>query len=884
VTDNGNDQSNSGSQGAAQPENVGSADAAANVSTAAPNAFQKMTKFVVPFLSVLICLFTLAEVNYNRMQPQSALALFVLFGMALCFIQHPIHPKLKDNQLARWFDVLLGVAACACCAYVIVQTEPFFKSFWLKGQSLANRAGDEQPLDYRVGLVGLVLVLEATRRTIGLIVPLLALTFVGHSYYCFAAQNHGWPLMPDWLLPHAGQSVDAIVATTYLQTLGVFGPAATVMFKYVFLFVVFGTFLEMSGATQFIIDFAERIFGRSPGGPAKVAVLGSGLMGSLSGSAVANAVTTGAFTIPMMRNAGFEKHVAGGITAAAASGGALVPPVMGAGAYMMLELVQPQVTFLQIAKAALIPAILYYLSIFMIVHYYSKRVGAKPIQSDGSDKGSIWKFEAIVFFGALGILVGLLVWGFSPFKSVTGALIGILFLSIFRKQLALGTAPRYLALGAFAAGTLIHHFAFADMVDQPSMRQLAESWLDSTLIGTFCLLVFGLLHPAWRPAMLKAFASSAKNGVSLVAASACVGIIIGIVQQTGIATDFSATIRGVVETNLFAALVGIMVCSLILGMGVPSVVCYLLMATLMGSLLGELGVIPLSAHLFIFYFGMMSMVTPPVALAAYASASIAEAPIMKTAFAAFAFSLVGFSLPFMFVYRPELTLQSDAPEVKLISYKPADEAGEPGVLRVTFEKFGNSVPGARISLLQSGQEEPVSLETGDYGNIRMNVSPGDWTLQLQLPKSQTDAEKEDDAPVTFEDPLHIGSIDIYEAAREEASITDEEKQDFSFTWGQFTDQRLSIMSVIMSVTAAAIGIIALAAGLAGYMRNLLNPLCRGLLFVSAAFLLYPGSGLDVGAFRLPISDLIGCVLFAVTIVVAGKAASDEPATAEPAAG
>ena len=874
MTDNGNDRSSSESQDAAQAENAGGAGAA-------PNAFQKMTKFVVPFLSVLICLFTLAEVNYNRMQPQSALALFVLFGMALCFIQHPIHPKLKDNQLARWFDVLLGVAACACCAYVIVQAEPFFKSFWLKGQSLANRAGDEQPLDYRVGLVGLVLVLEATRRTIGLIVPLLALTFVGHSYYCFAAQNHGWPLMPDWLLPHAGQSVDAIVATTYLQTLGVFGPAATVMFKYVFLFVVFGTFLEMSGATQFIIDFAERIFGRSPGGPAKVAVLGSGLMGSLSGSAVANAVTTGAFTIPMMRNAGFNPTVAGGITAAAASGGALVPPVMGAGAYMMLELVQPQVTFLQVAKAALVPAILYYLSIFMIVHFYSKRVGAKAIQSDGSDKGSIWKFEAVVFFGALGILVGLLVWGFSPFKSVTGALIGILFLSIFRKQLALGTAPRYLALGAFAAGTLIHHFAFADMVDEPSMRQVAESWLDSTLIGTFCLLVFGLLHPAWRPAMLKAFGSSAKNGVSLVAASACVGIIIGIVQQTGIAADFSATIRGVVETNLFAALVGIMVCSLILGMGVPSVVCYLLMATLMGSLLGELGVIPLSAHLFIFYFGMMSMVTPPVALAAYASASIAEAPIMKTAFAAFAFSLVGFSLPFMFVYRPELTLQSDAPEVKMISYEQPNEFGESGVLRVTLQKFGNAVPGAEVSLTPPAPTPGMTVNTGPYGSFRTEVPSGTWSVGLRLPNPQTDEQKVNDAPVTFGESLHIGSIEIYDKAR--ASITDEEKQNFSFNWGRFNDQRLSIVRVIMSVAGAAIGIIALAAGLAGYMKSLLNPLCRGLLFVSAAFLLYPDAGLAVGGFRLPFTDLIGCVIFVATIVFAAKMTGEGAPPAEPTA-
>ncbi|MEO2027867.1 MAG: TRAP transporter large permease subunit, partial [Fuerstiella sp.] len=184
------------------------------------------------------------------------------------------------------------------------------------------------------------------------------------------------------------------------------------------------------------------------------------------------------------------------------------------------------------------------------------------------------------------------------------------------------------------------------------------AWLSSGIGGMFVLLAFGIAHPAWRPSVLDALKKSARNGVSLVAASACVGIIIGIVQQTGVAADFSAVIKGVVETNLFLALLGIMVCSIVLGMGVPSVVCYLLMATLMGSLLSELGVIPLAAHLFIFYFGMMSMVTPPVALAAYASASIAEAPIMKTSFAAFRFSLVGFTLPFMFVYRPELLLLS----------------------------------------------------------------------------------------------------------------------------------------------------------------------------------------------------------------------------------
>jgi TRAP-type uncharacterized transport system fused permease subunit len=275
----------------------------------------------------------------------------------------------------------------------------------------------------------------------------------------------------------------------------------------------------------------------------------------------------------------------------------------------------------------------------------------------------------------LSTLIGLLLFGFSPFRSVTGALAVILVFATFRRELDITARARWMALASFFIVLVLHQTTVTVGDDAPALLRpfIASSWIDprtdsvapllavgsileSAIVGMFGLLIFGIVHPAWRPEIVSSFMKSAKNGIALVAASACVGIIIGIVQQTGIATDFSATIKGVVETNLFLALLGIMVCSLILGMGVPSVVCYLLMATLMGSLLSELGVLPLVAHLFIFYFGMMSMVTPPVALAGYASASIAEAPMMKTSFAAFRFSLVGFTLPFMFVYRPALCL------------------------------------------------------------------------------------------------------------------------------------------------------------------------------------------------------------------------------------
>ena len=654
-----------------QNSEFGSGDGGSGV----PAMTERLVKLVVMVLGVLLCLFTLFEVNYNTLQPQSALAVFVGVGLALCYLTFPVHKRWAGARSLRVVDIGLALTAAACCMYVIVQTQPIFSSFWGDGISLGDRAGGETGLDFAVGLAGVILVLEATRRSIGVIVPLLALAFVAHSYYCYASFRYDWPVLPDWMLPHAGQSLKDIVSTTFLQSLGVFGPAASVMFKYVFLFVVFGAFLEMSGATQFIIDFATKTFGRIRGGPAMVSVMASGLMGSLSGSAVANAVTTGTFTIPMMRSAKFPNHIAGGITAAAAAGGALVPPVMGAGAYMMLELVQPQVTFLQIMKAAILPAILYYFSILVLVFLYSRRLGTEKLSAEALSKKKLKGFEATVFFAALGTLVGLLIFGFSPFRSVTGALAVILVFAIFRRELKISKEERWLAMIVFGVVVLasqacipvrdifpsyFERFVPTGWVDPRtnaiSMLLMISSFLDSMLLGMFGLLIVGMAMPGWRPEIISSMTKSAKNGVALVAASACVGIIIGIVQQTGIATDFSATIKGVVETNLFLALLGIMVCSLILGMGVPSVVCYLLMATLMGSLLGELGVLPLVAHLFIFYFGMMSMVTPPVALAGYASASIAQAPMMKTSLAAFRFSLVGFTLPFMFVYRPALCL------------------------------------------------------------------------------------------------------------------------------------------------------------------------------------------------------------------------------------
>jgi len=542
-------------------------------------------------LAAGLSLFVLLEVNYPFLSPQSQLALFAALGLLLLFLQYPAAGLLKYRWSSQFVDATLCVLTIICFGYVLVQTEPALQRWWIDGQSLGNRAGLEQPLDVAIGLTGLLLVLEATRRAIGVTLPLLAVAFI--VYGAFGQ----W--MPDWLFPHRGYSWQRIVSQTFLHSQGVFGIALKVMFTYVFLFVLFGSLLEKTGATGYIIRFARRLFRNSTGGPAKVAVISSGLMGSLSGSAVANTATTGTFTIPMMRSSGFKPEIAGGVEAAASTGGALVPPIMGAGAYMMLEIIEPPVTYLQIIKAAIIPAVLYYLALLLIVHFFAKKVGAPAEMRREAAAESLPYQQGLVFFVAIASLIVFLILGNTPFRAVSLSMLFMVLLS---------------------------------------------AWSPVTRVGL--------------RDVLGAAVKAAQGGVSLIAAAASVGVIIGIVVLTGIGAKLPGTILPLAHDSLILALALLMVSTIILGLGLPSAVCYLLMATLVGPVLGDLGTVPLAAHLFIFYFGMMSMVTPPVALAAYTAGTIAGAGIMQTGLVAFRFALVGFALPYAFVLRPELLLLS----------------------------------------------------------------------------------------------------------------------------------------------------------------------------------------------------------------------------------
>ena len=575
---------------------------------------QKLKDNIFLAVSVVLCLFILAEVNYPQLAPQSELALFAMFGLIVVFLRYPIHSRFEGIAVFQILDVLLIGSVIFCFGYVVVQTEPVFQGFWLDGKSLGDRAGAELSLDYVVGGIGLVLVLEATRRSIGIALPLLSFAFLLYASF--------GQFMPDWLFPHRGYSLQRIVSQTFLHSQGTFGVALRVMFTYVFLFVLFGTLLERTGATSYVLNLARRVFGSSAGAPAKVAVLSSGMMGSLSGSAVANTATTGTFTIPLMQRAGFQPAIAGGIEAAASSGGALMPPIMGAAAYMMLEIVEPAVTYLEIIRAALLPAILYYTGMLCMVHFAAN--AAKDTHTHGSEGAStdeqkekndrLLTVPGGIFLAAFVTLILFLLLGATAFRAVSWSLLVIVVISLL-------------------------NFCIERIGKQQTTAEPPSGISDVRKGADF------LITPCRR---------AAQSGVSLIAAAACVGIILGVVTLTGVGSKLPSTLLPIAATNLILALFFLMISTIILGMGLPSSVCYLLMAILVGPVLLDLGVVPLAAHFFIFYFGMMSMVTPPVALAAYAAAAIAGSGIMVTGFAAFRFALVGFALPYAFVLRPAL--------------------------------------------------------------------------------------------------------------------------------------------------------------------------------------------------------------------------------------
>lgn len=506
---------------------------------------------------------------------------------------------------------------------------------WVFEADLIQRAGDMTTLDMGVGIVTLLLVFEGARRVMGLALPLICLAFLGYAAF-------GEYLPGD--LAHRGYGLDQIIGQLAFGTEGIYGTPTYVSSGYIFLFILFGAFLEQAGMIRLFNDFALGTVGHTRGGPAKVAVISSGLMGTINGSGVANVVTTGQFTIPLMKKFGYRADFAGAVEATSSMGGQIMPPVMGAVAFIMAETIN--VPYVDICKAALLPAVLYFFTVFWMVHLEAGRAGLVGLPKE--DCPNPWKAVREQWYLLLPLLglVYLLFAGFTPlFSGMMGLVLTVIL--IFGSALALrirGTALRvifWLGLGLLTAG-----FAKGGII------------VPMALIAVLAVLL--LLQRDGRPVLQTAHTAlvdGALHALPVGVACALVGVIIGSITLTGIATTFAGYVVALGSHSLFLSLVLTMLTCLVLGMGIPTIPNYIITSAIAAPALLDLGVPLIVSHMFVFYFGIMADLTPPVALAAFAAAPIARESGLKIGIRAVQIAIAGFIVPYMAVYAPALMLQ-----------------------------------------------------------------------------------------------------------------------------------------------------------------------------------------------------------------------------------
>jgi TRAP transporter 4TM/12TM fusion protein len=476
------------------------------------------------------------------------------------------------------FDFVWGAAAAISGLYVL-----------LNWDRIAENAGVTNSTDIFMGVIAVIVAIEATRRVVGPTLAILGSLFLLYGY--FGAWIPG-------TLGHRWYSVERIISFIYATSEGLYGIPMAVSAQYAVLFVIFGTVLEKFGGGKLFVDLAFSLTGRLRGGPAKASVISSALFGTVSGSAVANVVVDGVFTIPLMKRSGYKPHVAGAIEAVTSTGGQIMPPVMGAAAFIMAEITGIQ--YVDICKAAALPACLYFFSLFVIVDLEAakEKIGRISSLAEILNFKTVLKTSGYLLVPLL-VLIALIAQGMSPMKSVVWSILSILFLdALFGKQRILLPKNVFQAL-------------------DKSMRSIT----------------------------------------SVAAACACSGIIVGIISLTGLGLKFSALIVATSGQSIWLALFLTMTASLILGCGLPTTAAYVVLATLAVPALLKLGVPLLSAHLFVFYFGCISTITPPVALSAYAAAAIAQTNPNSVGWTALKFAVVAFIIPYMWIAGPGLLLQ-----------------------------------------------------------------------------------------------------------------------------------------------------------------------------------------------------------------------------------
>jgi TRAP transporter 4TM/12TM fusion protein len=547
---------------------------------------KKFRKLVSQWIGFVLSLFTIFCVWTVYFQPMEQVVIFFALSFSLAFMLRPLLGKEKDKLWGLAVDILFSLILLATAFYV-----------WFDYLNLVYRAGMPTTLDNIVCVAGILLTFEGARRTVG-----WAMIYVAGAFLIYAFL--GQYLFPP--ISHGGYDVVRIINSLFLSENGILGVPMNVMFNFIFLFIVFGALFGTAGGTKFFIDLTRSMFRGVTGGPAKVAVVSSGLMGTISGSAVANVVTTGTFTIPMMKKVGFEPHVAGAVEAVSSTGGQLMPPIMGAAAFVMADYLN--VPYLAVVKAAILPAIIYYLAVFAFVHFYTLKLGIKREKDEDLPPVLQVLKNFWIFVPPLVVLVYFLIAGLSTSLVVMYTIIVVVVMSLFKSEYRLG--PRKLFTG---------------------------------------------------------LSDAAKESVTVTGACAAAGMVIAVVLLTGLGVKIGNLVIYASGGHLSLGLIFIMLASLVLGMGMPTLVCYILLAVTTAPPLIQMGVPPMAAHLFIFYFGMLSMVTPPVGMAFYAGAALAGADTMKTGWTAWKIALAGFLLPFMFVYNPALLLMGDTVEAVLAS-------------------------------------------------------------------------------------------------------------------------------------------------------------------------------------------------------------------------
>ncbi len=582
---------------------------------------------VARVVGVAMALYHVAVLGFYSTDPQKMYAFHLMFASLLVFLLLPARKGRVSPTPTAW-DLLLAVLSVGVVVYQLL----FFSE-------LTNRAGVMPTLaDVGVGLLLLVVVVEMVRRTSGWAMPILGGLFV---LYAFLG-----PYLPS-LFRHNGFPFSTTISFLFSDN-GIYSAPIAASARYVYLFILFGAFLEASGIGKFIVNLGLSLAGHRRGGPAKVSILTSALFGTASGSSAANVMVDGVINVPLMKSTGFRPSVAGAIEAMNSTGGQLVPPVMGAAAFLMADILG--VPYSRVALSALIPALLYYVAAYWMIDFYSARNGLRGLPRDRLPKLGAVLVQQGFLLGPLALIL-VLIMGFdqSPFRAALW-----------------GLGATVVASWAGRGERVAHPWVLLAAVAYGVASRLGVPSLWSFLVGCAAVAVVY----AWRPEaregirrLVDALYDGSWRSVEIAATTAAAGMVVGILSLTGLGGKLSLALLTLAGGNVLPMLVVAMLVALLLGMGLPTTAAYAIMASTLAPALVQAGIPPMAAHLFLFYFACLSALTPPVALASFAAASLARAPMWETGWQSVRFALAGFIVPYMFVFGPALLMQGQWYEV-----------------------------------------------------------------------------------------------------------------------------------------------------------------------------------------------------------------------------